>query len=700
MADRRTSVPSLRRIWRLAQGLLHGSRTIQGWVDPQFYASQVGPLPPGLSAATHYLRHGWREGRQPHPLFEATFYLQACINAGLGAPQGPALLHYCRQGMRAGVPGSTLFEPTWWAQQRCRQEHRHAPPLAAVHPLGAWALALRGHDQTEATTLLRQWQSGGLSAADLQQIGTAEQAIGPATTIPKTHRLALLNGSAVHWSSHAWLQHVPVTELRPLETALSTEPPPDPSAPTTLLLLPQELAQQHLPYNTLMHWWHQASAAQQVIVADSTLATLLQGMGVKHVQTLQPSTRTNGWLESHSLLEQAEAELGLPPPAGLRSAHPIVLGDAGACWQGSLSDQLIALPGWEHCLIQHAGQARAQAAWLQRCGHHDHALVLLNPMAAKRDSAALSALEQSALILRGTFTEESLLKELSWHQQGCTAPTGTPTPQPSHTILWQHMGPLASPPRVSVCISLHNYAHTIERALDSVRAQTLHHQTIELLVVDDASRDAGVACVQAWMERHGAAFHSCTLLQHQTNGGLAAARNTAFAAARADWCFVLDADNLLHPPALEACLALAQHTNASAAVIHPWIAREREHAHGQRQREGLHGIALWQRERFLHGNHIDAMALVRRSAWRAVGGYVHIPGGWEDFDFWCCLIAAGWHGVCLPQTLCSYVVHSQSMLATETNANLRPLCRLLQHRHPWLELNPDGSDPNGGAHRH
>jgi glycosyltransferase involved in cell wall biosynthesis len=219
-------------------------------------------------------------------------------------------------------------------------------------------------------------------------------------------------------------------------------------------------------------------------------------------------------------------------------------------------------------------------------------------------------------------------------------------------------------------------------------------------VVDDASQDAGVACVQAWMERHGAAFHSCTLLQHQANGGLAAARNTAFAAARADWCFVLDADNLLHPPALEACLALAEHTNASAAVIHPWIAREREHAHGQRRREGLHGIALWQRERFLHGNHIDAMALVRRSAWQAVGGYVHIPGGWEDFDFWCCLIEAGWHGVCLPQTLCSYVVHSQSMLATETNANLRPLCRLLQHRHPWLELNPDGSDPNGGAHRH
>ena len=101
----------------------------------------------------------------------------------------------------------------------------------------------------------------------------------------------------------------------------------------------------------------------------------------------------------------------------------------------------------------------------------------------------------------------------------------------------------------------------------------------------------------------------------------------------------------------------------------------------------------------LHGNHIDAMALVRRAAWEHVGGYTHIPEGWEDFDFWCCLIEAGWHGVCMPQVVCNYVVHSKSMLATNTNTNLRWLCRLLQQRHPWLELNPEDSCPAGGAHQ-
>ena len=110
-------------------------------------------------------------------------------------------------------------------------------------------------------------------------------------------------------------------------------------------------------------------------------------------------------------------------------------------------------------------------------------------------------------------------------------------------------------------------------------------------------------------------------------------------------------------------------------------------------------MALWQRDKFLEGNHIDAMALIRRSAWKGVGGYTHIPGGWEDFDFWCNLIEAGYHGICMPQVVCNYVVHDASMLATSTNSNLRWLCRLMQERHPWLQLEPEASSPASGAHR-
>jgi GT2 family glycosyltransferase len=86
------------------------------------------------------------------------------------------------------------------------------------------------------------------------------------------------------------------------------------------------------------------------------------------------------------------------------------------------------------------------------------------------------------------------------------------------------------------------------------------------------------------------------------------------------------------------------------------------------------------------------MALVRRSAWDAVGGYTHIPGGWEDFDFWCKLIDANWHGVLCPQRLAIYCSHGNSMLATSSQRQVRRLSRLLQARHPWLRLAPAEPD--------
>ena len=78
------------------------------------------------------------------------------------------------------------------------------------------------------------------------------------------------------------------------------------------------------------------------------------------------------------------------------------------------------------------------------------------------------------------------------------------------------------------------------------------------------------------------------------------------------------------------------------------------------------------------------MALIRRSAWQEVGGYVHIPGGWEAYDFWCSLIDAGWTGVQCPQPLGRYSVHQDSMTSVTALPNVRGLEHLLQERHPWL----------------
>ncbi len=91
-----------------------------------------------------------------------------------------------------------------------------------------------------------------------------------------------------------------------------------------------------------------------------------------------------------------------------------------------------------------------------------------------------------------------------------------------------------------------------EAALASVRAQT--HTNWELLLVDDGSRDPALT---ALIQRHAAADPRIHPLPKRKNGGIAAATNTAIAAARGDWVAFLDHDDLLADVALEVMLRAA-----------------------------------------------------------------------------------------------------------------------------------------------
>jgi GT2 family glycosyltransferase len=247
----------------------------------------------------------------------------------------------------------------------------------------------------------------------------------------------------------------------------------------------------------------------------------------------------------------------------------------------------------------------------------------------------------------------------------------------AHQQLWHSQSSMDA--SISVVVSLFNYRECIGETLTSLYAQTC--SDLALLVVDDASTDGGAELVEEWLREHGHRFRGATLLRHTRNCGLAAARNTGFAHARSSWVWVQDADNPLCPWAIEQVLRLASRVQPEVAVIHPLLVTESESA-TVLPLQG--GGRPWQRSCFLRANAIDAMALVRREAWQSVGGYSHIEGGWEDYDFWCKLTEVGWHGVQCPQVLGTYRVHARSMTATTALPDAQRLEGILQSRHPWL----------------
>ena len=383
------------------------------------------------------------------------------------------------------------------------------------------------------------------------------------------------------------------------------------------------------------------------------------------------------WLQQLGDADAAASQLGLPLPSVLRT-----LGARWLCLGYSDHPDWLRPPAGLHQIpcfppapALSTDQARLLASWIRVCLSAGLQLVRLNPDPA--ETQIWQDLEVPCF--RYLIGPAELLEELAWRNAECPQEADIQTPQMETELLWSHTSSIS--PQAGICISSYNYANRLPTALESCHRQSL--DALELVIVDDASTDDSVDCMVRWLEGHGQRFCRVQLLKHQQNAGLAAARNTAFASATAPWCWVLDADNQLDPKACEACLQLAKASPDMTAVVHPLI----RICNDDGQPLGLVGGGhAWQSEQLKKGNVVDAMAMIRHEAWRAVGGFSHIPGGWEDFDFWCKLIETGWHGVLYPQPLATYTRHGTSMLQSQTNQRQRQLSRLLQQRHPWLQL--------------
>ena len=228
---------------------------------------------------------------------------------------------------------------------------------------------------------------------------------------------------------------------------------------------------------------------------------------------------------------------------------------------------------------------------------------------------------------------------------------------------------------MTVAVSLFNYAPVIGACLDSVAAQT--HAQLELVVVDDCSTDGSAQAAKRWLDANAGRFARARLVQPKLNIGLSRARNVAFEAAAAPFVFVLDADNLMTPRAIERLRPALLSSDAGCAYSQLVFFEAGE---------GIGAADVWSPEHFKTDNYIDAMSLVRKSAWRAVGGYSQLEYGWEDYDFWCKFVEAGIDGVFVPELLCRYRVHHDSMLRTDTAQQRQRLVRMMMTRHPWLDL--------------
>jgi GT2 family glycosyltransferase len=417
---------------------------------------------------------------------------------------------------------------------------------------------------------------------------------------------------------------------------------------------------------------------------DPKRVLLLRSFGL-NAYWLDPATPGNGWLDSNvQQLHVLSTRYGLAPPT---ACNCLVLGRGDNAWEHALAEWELSnenftfhyIPELPSDAITHHHESRLLAAWLLQASALADQLAVMAVNPGKPDPAYCYLSSKPPLCISQPVAPGELRAELQGKTKERSANASTPTA--SYLFLHEN----GQQPEAAVVISLFNYASYITTALDSVAAQTISN--LELIIVDDASSDDGAAVAHEWMKQNATSkFCRAALLQHERNAGLAAARNSAFRECQAKWIFVLDADNQIFPNAIESCIRHANACNdSSLAVVHTLV----ELVGSQKRMKQPHALVSylsWQRQIFVSGNYVDAMALVRHSAWEKVGGYTHIEHGWEDFDFWCKLIEAGFYGVLVPRILARYNAHDNSMTAQTTIPNMSALRRCLKDRHPWLNL--------------
>lgn len=183
----------------------------------------------------------------------------------------------------------------------------------------------------------------------------------------------------------------------------------------------------------------------------------------------------------------------------------------------------------------------------------------------------------------------------------------------------------APTPHVSVVIPMFNRVPTIRRAVESALSQSF--RDIEVIVVDDASRDESVAIVAAIDDPR------LRVLRRERNGGASAARNAGVAAARGSLIAFLDSDDEWFPRKLEIQVAALDAAPAEAGVSCTGVEMHLLD-HGITRLQPLEDTPDWARRLAMDCDLSPGTTqLTRRTVFDAIGPLDETLPRFEDWDW-------------------------------------------------------------------
>ena len=117
---------------------------------------------------------------------------------------------------------------------------------------------------------------------------------------------------------------------------------------------------------------------------------------------------------------------------------------------------------------------------------------------------------------------------------------------------------------ISIIIPVYNVEKYIAECLDSVVAQT-YKGDIECIIVNDCTPDNSMSIVKDFIDSYSGNI-AFSVINHAQNRGLSAARNTGINAAKGDYIYFLDSDDLITPDCIELLATPLEHREYEMVV--------------------------------------------------------------------------------------------------------------------------------------
>jgi len=230
-------------------------------------------------------------------------------------------------------------------------------------------------------------------------------------------------------------------------------------------------------------------------------------------------------------------------------------------------------------------------------------------------------------------------------------------------------------PAVTIVTPFYNAGSIFHETARSVLGQSL--QQWEWLIINDGSTEPAALSI---LDEYRTGDERVRVVDHSSNRGLSAARNSGFQLATTQYVVQLDSDDLLEPTAVEKWFWFLE-SYAEYAFVK-----------GYSVGFGAQDY-LWQKgfhlgDAFLKANLVDATAMIRREVHATVGGYDEsLRGGFEDWDFWLKCAAHGHWGATIPEYLDWYrrrASHADRWSNWDSAERQRAFAQQLRQKYPSL----------------